>query len=255
MLRSVDPGHGSGHDATTGMTVRYFAAAPEPICVLKLVFPCLPFTGDPEVVSPVHLVPPGSDRDSGRGARHLESRGIEKSVECCGLPSLATIQISETTKWFQLVPIRLAEVCLNFGTRIRIYASSKKGKQAKKRRAVVLRRWRPLSSGVGERRREHATAAQYLYARSAGHQSPRSNSKPPTSGLFGNSRLRFVATVSSRPVLIRARQVLQEALLVPPTHCHASIRTLIGPLWARCKLGFGLMPRSMFGADIFGAIS
>ena len=94
------------------------------------------------------------------------------------------------------------------------------------------------------------------YARSAaGHQSPRSNSKPPTSGLFGNSRLRFVATVSSRPVLIRARQVLQEALLVPPTHCHASIRTLIGPLWARCKLGFGLMPRSMFGADIFGAIS
>ena len=36
-----------------------------------------------------------------------------------------------------------------------------------------------------------------------------------------------------------------EVLLAPPTLCRASIRTLNGPRWARCKLGSDLKPRSI----------
>src|SRR5439155_12268805 len=37
-----------------------------------------------------------------------------------------------------------------------------------------------------------------------------------------------------------SNQVLLETLATPPHHCHASIRTLNGPLQGPCKLGFDL---------------
>jgi hypothetical protein len=92
MLRSGDQGHGSGHYATTRITASKQRLADGPPValgavvlgyldeILDLVFSGLSFTGYSEV-KPVHLVPPGSDRASGRGTRHLEgSRKVSNAV-------------------------------------------------------------------------------------------------------------------------------------------------------------------------------
>lgn len=59
-----------------------------------------------------------------------------------------------------------------------------------------------------------------------------------------------------------SNQVLRETLVDAAHRCRASIRTLNGPFWARCKLGFDRKPRSittvmnlgLLGAAIYRAI-
>jgi hypothetical protein len=59
-----------------------------------------------------------------------------------------------------------------------------------------------------------------------------------------------------------SNQVLRETLVDAAHRCRASIRTLNGPFWARCKLGFDPKPRSittvmnlgLLGAAIYRAI-
>ena len=59
-----------------------------------------------------------------------------------------------------------------------------------------------------------------------------------------------------------SNQVLRETLVESTHRCRASIRTLNGPFWTRCKLGFDRKPRSitivtnlgLLGAAIYRAV-
>jgi hypothetical protein len=59
-----------------------------------------------------------------------------------------------------------------------------------------------------------------------------------------------------------SNQVLRETLVDATHRCRASIRTLKGPFWTRCKLGFDRKPRSitivtnlgLLGAAIYRAV-
>ena len=71
----------------------------------------------------------------------------------------------------------------------------------------------------------------------------------------------FVVSVTEHHGSV-SNQVLRETLVDATHRCRASIRTLNGPFWARCKLGFDRKPRSitivtnlgLLGAAIYRAI-
>jgi hypothetical protein len=54
----------------------------------------------------------------------------------------------------------------------------------------------------------------------------------------------FVVSVTEH-LWIRFNQLLRETLVDAAHRCRASIRTLNGPFWARCNLGFDPKPRSI----------
>ena len=68
--------------------------------------------------------------------------------------------------------------------------------------------------------------------------------------------------VKVTPQVEEADAILPETLVDATHRCRASIRTLNGPCWARCKLGFDRKPRSattvtnlgLLGAAIYRAI-
>ena len=64
----------------------------------------------------------------------------------------------------------------------------------------------------------------------------------------------FFISVAETTLWIRFEPSLRETLVDSNHRCRASIRTLSGPFWARCKLGFDHKPRFITSVTNLGLL-
>ena len=120
----------------------------------------------------------------------------------------------------------------------------------------------PPAPAFPQRGKRERGSSDFLAA-AGSSRSRTANAGHPAGLLCARSSSTFLSIPIPQPICRSRSFRFPEVLLRHPLLCRASIRTLIGPHWARCKLGSDLKPRSIttvtdlgcWGAAIYSAIS